>query len=316
MFNLKLIVKLFISIPVFIILQSAISAQSVETAVSSKAIKGLTNVVESIISDSFVPMTEYDKGDYTVSFVPAVFEIDTVFTDPDVRGDDLYGGAAGIGGGYAFTDKIMFYGIFSALKISGGAKGDFYGDVLSEQKIDIDYSMICLSTGAGYDFFDSDRWSFPVYAGITLQKHAADFSAPQVTDGPYTYSGEVTSDSLIFGLTAAAAVSYNWRNKFSITPYFLYMHALNNAGAEVKLNLVPAGTVSRNFDAVRYSGGMPGINIGYSVSPGFSFSLSAGGMLTSSTSFYNKTFLDGLKMKSLILAFTYNGNFVRSSNPD
>jgi hypothetical protein len=56
---------------------------------------------------------------------------------------------------------------------------------------------------------------------------------------------------------------------------------------------------------------MLGLNITYVTDRSFSISISAGGYLSSSSGFYNDAFLDGLRMKSVVIAITYNGSAPR-----
>ncbi len=113
----------------FISICTALAAQTIvfDTSLSEKAVKGIVNVTSSIISDSFTPMTHYDRGDWIVTAVPAYFEIDRVFDDPDLRGNDLKGWAAGIGGGYAISDRLMAYCVITAMNIDGTIEAPDYG---------------------------------------------------------------------------------------------------------------------------------------------------------------------------------------------
>ena len=98
--------------------------------VMSKGIDGISNIVTSIITDSFTPMTHYNKGELNVSAVPAWFDVEKAYDSPEINGDGLTGYAGGIGAGYAASDDLMIYAIAAFMDMRGKLKGDFYKGLL------------------------------------------------------------------------------------------------------------------------------------------------------------------------------------------
>jgi len=56
------------------------------------------------------------------------------------------------------------------------------------------------------------------------------------------------------------------------------------------------------------SAGMLGLTFTWLTTGSISFSLSLGGIITSSSGFYNNTFLNGLEMMSVVAAVSYSAN--------
>jgi len=150
---------------------------------TKKAINGIANVASSIISDSFTPMTHYTPGDFTVTLVPSYFDISRIYDDPELSGQNLKGGAVGFGCGYALNKRVMFYSIFSSLFSTGSIKGEFIESSPSTT-VDTKYSLYSFNSGAGFDILESNKWSIPVCAGISIQRYSADLNLPAFTVSP------------------------------------------------------------------------------------------------------------------------------------
>lgn len=271
------------------------------------AVEGVINVTSSIIADSLTPMTHYEKGDVTLSLVPAYFEVDRLYDDPDLRGDDLKGWGFGLGGGYALSDRWMFYGILSGMNIEGTA----YDKENPDFEADTEYSLYTLNAGFGFDIVDGGRWSIPLFFGISLQRYSADISLPPITAPLYT-EVEVTADGFLYAVTAGLAVSGEFLNMFRITPYFLMIRSLNKPEITAEVtqeNPFPLPALSEDIDLELdpVQAGMLGLSLTFLGGSSWSISVSVGGYLASSSGYYNDIFLDGLEMKSVVLVFSYTG---------
>lgn len=271
--------------------------------VTTRAVDGIVNVTSSIISDSFTPMTHFSTGNWTVSVVPAYFDISRVFDDPDVRGHDLRGFSLGLGGGYALTDRWMAYGIAAFLKTAGTLKGEFYGPG-TDYRVKVDYSLYSFHGGIGYEIIEDDKWSMPVFGGLSLQGYNADIAFPEPdanTDATVSGSG------VIAGINIGIALSRTIYNYFRITPYFLFIQSFNKPELEADLIVggfpIPGQTVSMKA----ITAGMLGLNCSIIPSDSFSVNFSLGGLFSSGTRFYNRVFLDGLEMLSIVVSVTYRG---------
>ena len=130
-----------------------------------------------------------------------------------------------------------------------------------------------------------------------------------------TLDTEFTGSGLLYGLNAGVAVSREFMDLFKITPYFLYTYSFNKAELDNETTfttIVPVDSYKSEIDGERVSKGMLGLCLTLMSDKGFSFSVSLGGILTSSSSWYNDEFLNGLKMKSAVAVFTYTTDFVQT----
>ncbi len=270
------------------------------------AVQGIINVTSSIISDSFTPMTHYSEGDWNMTLVPAYFTVSRVFDDPDLRGDDLKGWALGFGGGYALSDRWLLYGIFAAMRIEGEVYDKDYADF----RADTTYTLYSLNAGFGYDIINGDsKWSLPLFFGISIERYSADIGLPPITLPVYT-EVDVSGDGMIYGLSGGVAVSREFFGTVRITPYLLLLRSVNQPEMKANFTDLPI-PYEINFKLDPVNASMFGLNVTYIADRTFSISISAGGYLSSSSGFYNDAFLDGLRMKSVVIAITYSGSAPR-----
>ncbi len=265
--------------------------------VTSKAVNGIASISSSIISDSFVPMTHYDEGEWTGTFVPAYFKITRAYDDPKLKGSGLDGFALGFGGGYALTDRFMAYTIFSYMGIEGGiqpAEGNYQG-----LTVKTDYSLLNVNAGLGFDFLEGGKWSAPVFIGFGLQYFDVNLDFPVFS----MVKAEAKGDGLIGSFNLGISASRMFFDYIKITPYYLFLVGFNRPVIGVSAGSLPAQSIK--MDTV--IAGMLGVAISFVPTKALSISLSVGGLLTSSSQFYNRLFLDGTEMFSLVVAVTYRG---------
>lgn len=302
-----------------ILLYAQLFAQSLnwesrtESDISKDAVSGLTNISSSIISDSFSPMTHYSKGDYTASLVPAYFSVKRLSDSGELRSDDLKGMAGGIGAGYALNGRLMTYAIFTGMAMNGEVTSKDFPDYTA----DTDYSLYSLAAGMGFDILDLSSWSLPVYLGFILQRYDIEIIPPSYQTAWMTWtlaaSVKITGSDFLYGPTAAVALSGQFMDYLRITPYFLYYRSINKPEltARVKaassLPLSPDVSEDYNFNIDEINASMFGLTFTYISSDSLSFSLSAGGLISSGSGFYNEKFLDGLEMTSIVIVITYSG---------
>ncbi len=303
-------ITLFSPTILFILLfATSLHSQAWNPKPTEYAVKGITNVAASIVADSFVPMTHYRSDDWTVTGVPAWFKVDRPFDNPKIEGDDLTGMAGALGGGYASSDRLMLYGIASFMTMDGALKGRLYGDLYDQVKADTEYSLFSLNAGIGYDLIPGEgRLSIPVFAGAFVQRYDAKVALPAYTYGPGTIDADVSGSGMLIGLSIAIAASYDLLQFVRITPYFLYSRSLNRPelNARVSDTFIPL-TAEQSITMDPISAAMPGLCITLISSKSLLVSLSLGGILSSSSGYYNDEVLDGLRMQSIVLAVTYRG---------
>lgn len=294
----------FIISIVLVIAAGPIQAQVVwDEGPTEAAVQGIINVTSSIISDSFTPMTHYREGDWSMSLVPAYFTISRIFDDPDLRGDDLQGWALGFGGGYALSDRWLLYGIFAAMRIEGEAYDSDYANF----RVDTTYTLYSLNAGFGFDIIGGDsKWSIPLFFGMSLERYSADIGVPPIT-GPPVIEVDVSGEGMIYGVSGGIAVSREFFGRVRITPYVLMLRSINQPEMTAHFTaFLISEEMDFRLDPVAAS--MLGLNITYVADSSFSISISTGGYLSSSSGFYNDAFLDGLRMRSIVIAITYSGS--------
>ncbi len=277
------------------------------SAVSKKAVKSIEYIASSIISDSFTPMTGYSSGDSVYTASPSLFTADRLYDSPKIKGRDFLGAALGAGWGRAINDRLMGYVIMAGMGLSGNMEMETYGSTYSSLGNETEYSLFHLSAGAGYTLYKIDFLSLQVYAGLHAQYYSAEIKTDPVPWTAYTVSNTTSGSGLLFGVSGGAAASFSIWNNFFITPYFLYIQNFNRASMTADLELsgmIPA-SYSEKFNIPPLSSWMTGLSIGYKNDSGFSFSLSAGGLISSLTGFGSKSSSDGLELKSIVLVFTY-----------
>lgn len=295
-------------LPVFLLLFSfSLFAELWDSSVAEKGVDGVANVASSIIADSFVPMTHYNQGELTATLVPAYFDIQKAYDDPEVEGEDLTGYSLGLGAGYALTDRWMLYGILAHMRIKGDMKGDFYPEVatLEEVTVGTDYSLTALYGGAGFDILaDNSTFSIPVYAGLFVQRYDVSLSLPE--EPISSVKPKADGNGFLAGGSIAIALSMKIMEMFKITPYYLYSRSFNKPEITATVDLpFPLGTVSQTMKMDPVSAGMAGLALTWMTTDAFSISISMGGWLTSASGWYNDKFLDGLEMKSVVVALSY-----------
>jgi len=289
---------------------SPLYSQAFDPDPATYAVKGIASVAASIVADSFVPMTHYRSGDWTVTGVPAWFRVDRPFDDPKLEGDDLTGTAGALGGGYATGNRLMAYGIVAYMTMNGALKGRLYGDPYDTVKADTEYSLFSRNAGIGYDLIPGEgRLSIPVFAGAFVQRYDAEVKLPTVNILGNDVRARIGGSGMLTGVTLGMAASYNVFRFLRITPYFLFSRSLNRPELNARIsNTLPFPMVTRQSIAMDpISAAMPGLCITLISSKSLSARLSVGGVLSSSSGFYNDKVLDGLRMQSVVLAVTYRG---------
>lgn len=303
MYYCKVIITMTI---ITVLLPHSLFAQSIDLEPSAKAVDGITNIAASIVADSFVPMTHYNKDNYIVSIVPAYFTVQKAYDDPEINGKDLKGYGAGLGFGYATSDRMLVYVIAAYMHFDGKLSSAFYKGLDSnEYQMKVDYSVMALYTGMGYDLVESNEYSLPLFTGIFIQKYNGKGSLPEISNTRLS----VDSSSSLFGISFGIAPSYTYHEMVTITPYYLFSYSLNKPDATAKITNTtnPMLPISIEYDlsTENVKASLLGLALTWKSSKSVSLSLSLGGWIRNETSWYNKTFLNGLQMKSAIVVVSF-----------
>ena len=308
-------VKLIISIIFFFAINTATYAQSYwDSSISEKAVEGIAGIAQSIISDSFVPMTHYKKGDITTSFVPAYFEVGKAFEDPDINAKGFDGYSCGIGFGYAVTDSLMVYMVGSSLKMDGTLEASFYGEEFGSFDGETKYNLVNLFTGAGIDLINNEKLSIPLYLGFGFMRYDTSLQLPSqsVTSPiPYTLDVDIEGEENLYTASLGIAFSYIFLDSLRTTLYFLHTQSFNRAKLDAEV--LQSGSANYNgteeieLDKIKAS--MLGFNVTYLASEKWSFSFNAGSIISKYTGF-NEMANDGVEMLSIVATITYRSNLL------
>jgi len=306
---MKIFLIILLLFPVYL------SAQSFpySSDVSEKAVKSISDISASIISDSFAPMTHYSEEDMTLSLVPAYFKIEKCMQDPDIEGENFHGGAFGAGGGYAFSDDLMSYVILSGMKMNGDMRYAAYGDQFGSVTNSGDYSLFSIMAGGGYDLLNNDIFSIPLYFGGQMQYYSAELISDSVDwtylATPYKVSMKTSGSGFLYGVSGGIGFSAKIYDLFKITPYYLYLQNFNSAEMKSDITLNNAGLPLSNqykFDVDPVSAGMFGLNIKFESRSGYSVSVALGSMISALTGYGSEASANGVEMKSAVLILSYN----------
>jgi hypothetical protein len=297
------------------VLSQTVSTDSFEKEITGKTIDGLMNVSSSIVKDSFVPVTHWQENDFLITFVPAYFQINRAYDDPEVKGRDLKGWATSLGSGYAYNKRLLFYGILAAQKIKGNLYGKMYKDPLPTVEADMNYRLFFFSPGTGFEILPGKWLSIPVYIGPFIQQYKLEVNLPREADSTgNSIEVNATGSGILYGLSGGFAISAKILDKVKITPYYLYIRSFNKPEADAEiiftssLPFPPSETQTESLNTENLNASMLGLSATLLSTSNISFSVSIGGYITSETGWYNEKFLNGLQMKSIVLAVTYTNS--------
>ena len=277
-----------------------------------EAANGITSVAEMIISDSFTPMTGFDEGNLTFAASPALFRIDQAHQDPLVEGKNFGGWSAGIGAGRAFRGRWMVYGILSGMHMNGGLELKPYEVVPNRVQADARYTFFSLNGGVGFEIFEKDWLSVPLFFGPHLQFYSTEIVPGEVdyNDGSnnYTFTSTVRGSGLMFGISGGIAADVEVLRRFAVTPYVLGLANFTRPGFEAKVQAqggIPL-SYTDTFGIDPALGVMFGLDVGYRNRSGWTYSIALGDLIAYVFEYGNTLAKDGIKMRPLVLVVSYS----------
>jgi len=110
-------------------------------------------------------------------------------------------------------------------------------------------------------------------------------------------------NGMLAGVTGGIAVSLKLLGKLKITPYYLYIRNFTGAEMEAEVMGLPIPE-KHGIDVPPLSAGLAGLGFGFASASKFSFSLSAGTLLSSLLGVGTRTGANGVRLKSLVLVFS------------
>jgi len=284
-------------------------SNSLEKEVVDTVIEGIETIAVTVINSAFTPMTDYEKGDLMFTASPGFFNIRKVYNNPEIRGDKLFGYTFGAGAGYALTDRLMAYGIFSGLLIDGSLEADFYGTAGDPAGADTNYQYYSLFSGMGYEVVSREFLSLPVYLGLNTGYYSLSLDPDSLVvsgfGSPVTTTVRTEGSGFLSGLSGGVAARFKYKG-FSLAPYYLYMVNFNGTTVRSDITVDAGGlplrsSVSHKIDP--YMGGTFGFSAAYKTRKGWSFNLSLKNLFPWFTSDRD----DAFDMTSAVFTVGYTG---------
>lgn len=305
---------LVLVIPAFLHAQIQDSMKISEAA--QEAVNGISSVAEMIITDSFTPMTGFQKGDLTFIGTPSLFRIEQAHEDPLVEGEELGGWSLGAGAGYAFRNRWLAYGILSGMHIDGKLLFQPY-ESLPDTVVETDtgFSFLSLNAGIGWELFEKSWLSMPLFFGPHLQYYSVELE-PDETIGKilttnYSLTSSITGSGVLFGCSGGIAAYVKVLNRFAFTPYILGM--VNFNGADYRADVSAESTVplpitedyTDTFTTDPFYAVMFGLDVGYRSRSGWTYSFALGDLLAYVLERGNTAVNNGVRMRPLVFIATY-----------
>lgn len=277
---------------------------------TEEAVGAITGVAQMIISDSFSPMTGFDEGELRFVASPALFRIDKVHEDPEVDADGLGGWSLGAGVASARSDRLLLYGIASAMRISGAVELEPYDGVDGRVGADIDYSLASLLGGVGYELYESEAVSIPAFIGPQLLYYSGNVEPENVESNGYTIESSLNGAGLIPAVSGGIAVAVEILATVKITPYVLGLVSLSGTSLDAQITAthptLPKLDEEEEVSVDPTVAAMFGLDMGYHSATGWSVSLALGDLITYLTGAGNTVAAGGLEMRPLILIVSYS----------
>lgn len=220
----------------------------------ARSIQGIFTVIFIQQSNSFKPITHFNKNELNVNAVCTYYKIDILRNvkrssdNPgyEAEGKDLKGISASFNGSYAFTNQIQIFWNYFYNSVSGKVEGktDWQNQYYSiDQHItqanmptfeinfrnaDFNYCVM----GISYDFIDNgekSKFSVPVYLGVNYREYyiKANYSPTEI-DYKYPWATISCIDSS-YALTLGLSVSYIFIDMIKIAP-FIFIDSIASTG--------------------------------------------------------------------------------------
>ncbi len=277
---------------------------------TEEAVGAITGVAEMIISDSFSPMTGFDEGELRFVASPALFRIDKVHEDPEIGADDLGGWSFGAGVASARSDRLLLYGIASAMRITGTVELEPYEGVDERVEADVDYSLFSLLGGVGYELYESRALSIPAFIGPQLLYYSGSVEPETLESGGYTVESSLSGAGLIPAISGGIAAAIEILGTVKITPYVLGLVSLSGTSLEAQITAthdsLPTYSDDEEVSVEPTVAAMFGLDMGYHSAAGWSVSLALGDLIAYLTGTGNTVAAGGLEMRPLILIVSYS----------
>ena len=283
---------------------------------AQEAVNGISSVAEMIITDSFTPMTGFQRGDLTFIGTPSLFRIEQAHEDPLVEGEQLGGWSLGAGAGYALRNRWLVYGILSGMHIDGKLLFQPY-ESLPDTIVETEtgFSFLSLNAGIGWELFEMSWLSVPLFFGPHLQYYSVELKPDETTMEilmtSYSLTSSITGSGVLFGCSGGIAAYVKVLNRFAFTPYVLGMYNLNGADYRAEVSAEATGPFSLSehytdtFTTDPFFAVMFGLDVGYRSRSGWTYSFALGDLLAYLLERGNTVVNNGVRMRPLVFIATY-----------
>lgn len=283
--------------------------------VSDKVIQSIGDISSSLISNSFSPFTHFNKNEYQFSGAGGFCNVNEIDNKDKIQITILNGGIFATGIGYAVSNKIILYGIFSSMYFEGKIKSNLYGTAYDKINTDVSYFLSTANTGIGYDLYRNSNISIPIFIGLHFQYCTYEFTPESIEweylSNPYSVKAIISGNNILSGTSGGIAFSFRFFEKYKITPYYLFLMNFNGAVSNVKTTIKqqssPYFSIENNteFETENVLIGMTGLSVSAEVFNKLELSASISGLISPEIFPYQGS-EDGLDMFSIIVSFNYS----------
>lgn len=251
----------------FFLAAGQLFGSSVDEKAVTAAFESVEQAARDMIDTAFTPFTGYKKGELLAIGALGGLEVERIHETPDIDAEDFYGVAAGIGAGYALTDRLMAYGILTGVRLDGKTEGPFFQSPL---EADFTFSGLGLFAGLGIEAVSTPRFSLPLYAGFNGCFYSGTLQTEEESLYTQTFSMKAESSGFLPGFSGGAAAQVTL-GRFNGSLYYLYVRNFSGMKGDADVSASPIPTAGASFSADSYAGSTYGLSAGFSPSKKWSF---------------------------------------------
>ncbi len=288
------------------------------------SMRGLCNLATAFQSDTFYPKTHFQENEIFLSVTPAYYSVE-VFCEQEstpgsygytVTGDDANVFGVNMAVDYCINRDWMLFTSLTVMK--SGGKITNTSSTGSKEFTEGDMTTLYQNIGFGYEFLNSDKWSFPMYLGFAYRKFFVDMTG--TNDSPYNtlYRADIDSTDCVYGFFIGFSVARRFvllDNNFKLV-FFMTWDGFDE---EIEFDI----TVTDSSDPLKIgarsksescatphsdfflSGPLPGLKFTWESQNSISLSISINGFISNTINWYNDYFIEGLKYKYASITVSY-----------
>ncbi len=288
------------------------------------SMRGLCNLATAFQSDTFYPKTHFKENEIYLSVTPAYYSVEVFCVQKStqgsygytVTGDDADVFGANLAFDYCINRDWMIFTSLTVMKSDGNitnTPSTGYKEFTAGNM-----TTLYQNIGFGYEFLNSDKWSFPMYLGFAYRKFFVDMTG--TNDNPYDteYRADIDSTDCVYGFFIGFSVARRFvilESNFKLV-FFMTWDGFDD---EIEFDITVTdssdpliiGRKSKSESCATphseffLSGPLPGLKFMWESENRISLSISINGFISNSFNWYNEYFIEGLKYKYASITVSY-----------